>query len=84
MLSKVYARGQIVIPAAMRRKYSIEPGDGVELKEGKDCIIIYLQKEKLSLMDLAGCIVSDKPFPTKQVVRKIVREALVEEYEAGR
>lgn len=36
MLCKVMKRGQIVIPASLRKKYHIEAGDYVQLEDGEE------------------------------------------------
>ena len=75
MLSKVYGKGQIIIPLGIRRKHNIEIGDMVEIEDRKDCLVIK-PIHKASLLDLAGCIDSDKPFPTRETIRQIVREEM--------
>ena len=39
-LSTVTPKGQIVIPAELRRKYKIEPGSKVSIADGDGCIVI--------------------------------------------
>lgn len=41
MTTKLSAKGQIVIPVDLRRKYEIEPGDAIELMDiGGEIVII--------------------------------------------
>jgi len=39
-LSTATPKGQIVIPAELRRKYKIEPGSKVSITDGDGCIVI--------------------------------------------
>lgn len=39
-LSTATPKGQIVIPAELRRKYKIEPGTKVSIADGDGCIVI--------------------------------------------
>ncbi len=41
MRSKVSVKGQIVIPAELRAKYSIVPGDAVDVRDGDGRIIVF-------------------------------------------
>ena len=41
MHAKVSAKGWVVIPAPLRRKYGIEPGTMVEIKDGDGKIVIF-------------------------------------------
>ena len=74
MISKVYQRGQIVIPSLLRHKYDLHVGDVVEITEEKGYLTIRKARNK-GLMDLAGCIDSEKPFPTREQVRESVEKA---------
>jgi len=68
---KVHDRGQIVIPASVRKKYRIEIGETVDL-EDRDNYIILKPSKKKSLMDLAGSVKSNKPFPSRKTIKRIV------------
>ncbi len=39
-LSTATPKGQVVIPAELRRKYKIEPGSKVSIADGDGCIVI--------------------------------------------
>ncbi len=39
-LSTATPKGQIVIPAELRRKYKIEPGSKVSIADGDGCIVV--------------------------------------------
>jgi len=41
MRAKVSAKGWVVIPAPLRRKYGIEPGTMVEIKDGDGKILLF-------------------------------------------
>ncbi len=54
MFAKVFNKGQIVIPAILRKKYGIKIGDRVNIVEEKDGIkIVPLNKER-KIEELAG------------------------------
>lgn len=74
MLSKVYQKGQIVIPAMLRHKYGLGIGDVVEIIPEKGYLKLRKAKTK-GLMDLAGAIESEKPFPSRKVIKAVVEDA---------
>ena len=41
MLAKVSVKGQIVIPAEIRTKYAIHPGDTVDIRDGDGKILVF-------------------------------------------
>ena len=41
MLTKVSVKGQIVIPAEIRTKYAIRPGDTVDVRDGEGKILVF-------------------------------------------
>lgn len=41
MLTKVSVKGQIVIPAEIRAKYAIGPGDTVDVHDGNGKILVF-------------------------------------------
>ena len=66
MLAKVFDKGQIVIPASLRKKYNIKIGDKVNIIVEKDGIKIIPLKKKLDAKELFGVFykyVQNKPFP---------------------
>ena len=63
---KVLAKGQVVIPAAIRKKYNIEPG--VELQVFEYGSIIYLvPPSKDPVGDAKGCL-PGKPSLSEQLI----------------
>ncbi len=51
---KVFPKGQVVIPVALRRRYNIEIGDQIEVISGPDGIFLkpaFKEKNKTSLTD---------------------------------
>ena len=77
MLSKIYQKGQVVIPAIVRHQYNLSIGDSVEICLEKG----YLKLKKVTtkgLMDLAGIIKSDKVMPTKTDIKKSVEKAFID------
>jgi AbrB family looped-hinge helix DNA binding protein len=54
MLAKVFNKGQIVIPAMLRKKYGIKIGDRVNIVEDEDGIKIIPFKNEKSIETLAG------------------------------
>lgn len=48
MRTKVSVKGQIVIPAELRAKYGIAPGDVVDVRDGDGKILVFpLQKDAI-------------------------------------
>lgn len=54
MQAKIFNKGQMVIPAGLRKKYGIEIGKSVEIRDEKDGIKIVPVKEKKSIGTLQG------------------------------
>lgn len=76
MISKVYQKSQIVIPAMLRDKYGLNVGTAVEViaEEG------YLKIRKVEapgLMNLAGIVESEKPFPDKETIQATVQKSII-------
>jgi AbrB family looped-hinge helix DNA binding protein len=78
---KVFNKGQIVIPAAVRRKLKIEIGDMLDffIDEKENCIKLKKPDEMQSTR-LAGSLSKynrRKRFPTRQEMRKALAEGLM-------
>ncbi len=74
MKTKINDHGRVVIPAAYRKALNLAPGDEVEIMlEGGGLKIV--PRKRGRLLDLAGCIVSDRPFPTKKDIRAAAAQA---------
>jgi bifunctional DNA-binding transcriptional regulator/antitoxin component of YhaV-PrlF toxin-antitoxin module len=54
MQAKVFNKGQLVIPVALRKRYGIEIGKTVEIRDEKDGIKIVSIREKGSIGELQG------------------------------
>jgi AbrB family looped-hinge helix DNA binding protein len=69
--AKVSARGQLVIPAEIRKRYGIEPGDNVEFLDFGDQIVMIPIKD--AIKDAKGWLRSD------QSVSQMLKEVREEE-----
>ena len=80
MLMKVFNKGQIVIPIAVRRALGVEPGDMMDVIIDPDEQCIKLKKLAQSKSsELAGSLSrfgKRKTFPTKKEMRKALAEGL--------
>lgn len=54
MQVKVFNKGQLVIPVGLRKRYGIEIGKTVEIRDEKDGIKIVSSREKGSIGELQG------------------------------
>ena len=80
MLMKVFNKGQIVIPAELRRLLDIHIGDQLEVAVDREQRTIELQKPaQLKSQTLAGSLASyasKKPFPTPSEMQDALAEGL--------
>lgn len=83
MQSKVYQKGQIVIPVELRKKYGIEIGSTVNVIPEKKYLKIVPLKRKESILDIAGCFKSKKPFPNKQEIDKLSSQGYIKDHKRG-
>ncbi len=65
---KVLAKGQIVIPASIRKKYSIQPGGEIQLFEYGDLIYL-VPSSKDPIKQAMGCLP-----PTPSLSEKLLKE----------
>ena len=81
MQAKVFNKGQVVIPAVLRKKYNIKAGNKVEIIEDNDGIKIVPIKDKKPIASIAG-IFSEytKEKPTEDNINKITEEVFVESF----
>ena len=82
MLMKVFNKGQIVIPAPIRREFGISIGDNLEVKIEKDGI--FIRKPVYKAKKLAGSFhkyAKNVPFPTEKEIQNAFSEAIIERYE---
>ena len=83
MKAKVLSKGQVVIPAAVRRRLGIKIGDMVNLIEEKDGIKIVPVKEKEKAADLAGIFskyAKGKRMPTRKEINEITEKEMTKKY----
>ncbi|CAG0948683.1 MAG: SpoVT / AbrB like domain protein [Candidatus Methanoperedens nitroreducens] len=66
--SRISRKGQVVIPARLRKKYGLKEGDKLVFIEQDQQVII---KPETKLTDLCGSV---KPIYTREEVRKKIRE----------
>ena len=69
--------GQVVIPAALRRKYGIEANTQVAVIDDGDAIRIVPHRE-ISMSDLDGIFASDIPTPTPEQIAAAVAAGYAE------
>jgi len=80
MLAKVFNKGQIVIPAALRKKFSIEIGERVNIIVEKDGIKITPAKKRVDAKELLGVFykyAKKRPFPKEIEIEKATEEEFV-------
>jgi AbrB family looped-hinge helix DNA binding protein len=82
---KIFPKGQVIIPADLRRRYNIDIGDQIEFVTCEEGILLRPSKEKSgrgSLVDkLYGMLHSyseGKKFPDKKSIRKATEDGLVD------
>lgn len=71
-ISNVSSKGQITLPAAIRKKLGIKPGDRVLIKETMDSLVI---KRAPSFFDFAG--IAGKALPPEEE-RRLMEQAVAE------
>ena len=82
---KVFPKGQVVIPVALRKKYQIDIGDQVDVISTPDGILLKPLPKKnnqTSLTDRLYGIFSEyasgKSIPTKSDIKKATEEGFIE------
>ena len=75
-LARVTTKGQVTIPAVIRKALDIKEGDQLlfELGEG-DMVHVRVVKQR-RLMDLYGALPATHPFPGKQAIREEIGKDL--------
>lgn len=75
-LARVTTKGQVTIPATIRKALDIEEGDQLlfELVEGEGARMRVVKQRRL--MDLYGALPATRPFPGKQAVREEIGKDL--------
>ncbi len=80
MLAKVFNKGQVVIPAALRKKFGIMMGERVNIVVEEDGIKIMPVKKKVDVKELFGIFhkyAKGKPFLTEEEIEKATEEGFV-------
>ncbi|MFW5996657.1 MAG: AbrB/MazE/SpoVT family DNA-binding domain-containing protein [Lentisphaeria bacterium] len=82
MQMKVFHKGQIVIPAQIRKALGIKAGNRIEVELDREHSAIQLHKlEQYEARDLAGSLsnyAAGKAFPTREEMHKALREGLTD------
>ncbi len=80
MLMKVFNKGQIVIPAAIRKELNVAPGDMMDVVvDTKERCIILKKPDKTLSSELAGSLSGfgeGKSFPTEKEIRNSLSKGL--------
>ncbi|MCD6297878.1 MAG: AbrB/MazE/SpoVT family DNA-binding domain-containing protein [Deltaproteobacteria bacterium] len=83
MLMKVFNKGQVVIPAAVRKEFGIEIGDMLDVVIDRNEKSVKLKRpEQMTSRSLAGSLSRynrRKRFPTRAETRKALAEGLANE-----
>ena len=76
--ARLSSKGQLTIPAEIRRRYDLKTGDEVQfVAEERGAYLVPLKRK--SLMDLYGAIKVDRPWPGKERAREMVGRMLADE-----
>jgi len=75
-ISRVTSKGQVTIPAEVRKALNIEQGDDLlfEVASDKAARLRVVKRQRLS--DFQGALRATRPFPGKEAVREEVGRAL--------
>jgi antitoxin PrlF len=75
-ISRVTSKGQVTIPADVRKALNIEQGDDLlfEVASGNAARLRVVKRQRLS--DLRGALRATRPFPGKEAIREEVGAAL--------
>ena len=86
MLMKVFNKGQIVIPAAIRKALGIEPGDQLAFEVDMENRAIVLKSPRTATSsELAGSLAAyarKRSFPSKEERGKVLAEGFLNESKA--
>jgi AbrB family looped-hinge helix DNA binding protein len=80
MLAKVFNKGQVVIPAALRKAFGIKIGEKVNFVVEEDGIKIIPAKKRVDAKELLGVFykyTKNRPFPTEEEIEKATEEEFV-------
>jgi AbrB family looped-hinge helix DNA binding protein len=76
--AKITSKGQITIPAGVRKSMGVKPGEKVAFFEGEDGEFIL--RRVGSIKDLRGCLAGLVPPMTIEEMDKAIGEAVTESY----
>ena len=83
MLMKVFNKGQVVIPVAVRKEFGIEIGDMLDVVADRDENCIRLKRvDGMESKKLAGSLAKysrRKKFPSRHEIKKTLVEGIIRE-----
>ena len=83
MLMKVFNKGQVVIPVAIRKEFGIEIGDMLDVvPDRKEKCVILKKAGEMKSRKLAGSLSKynrRKRFPSRKEMKKALEEGIVRE-----
>ncbi|VGO16154.1 hypothetical protein PDESU_04744 [Pontiella desulfatans] len=82
MLMKVFNKGQVVIPAAIRKELGLNVGDMLDINLNSDRACIELKKAEKASGRLAGSLSTyarGKTFPSKKQMRNALAKGMAHE-----
>ncbi|MCL5408462.1 MAG: AbrB/MazE/SpoVT family DNA-binding domain-containing protein [Candidatus Omnitrophica bacterium] len=77
MLTKIFNKGQVVIPAFLRKKYGLQIGEKVQIYEEKNRLVLVPVKEK-DIRKIQGAL--SKYNKNKILTKKEIEKATVKEF----
>jgi antitoxin PrlF len=77
-ISRVTSKGQVTIPADIRKALDIEQGDDLMFEVGPEQTARLRVVKRQHLSDLYGALRATRPFPGKEAVREQVGKSLGE------
>jgi len=83
MLMKVFNKGQVVIPVAIRKEFGIEIGDMLDVvADRKEKCVKLMKAREMKSQKLAGSLSKynrRKRFPSRKEMKKALEEGIVRE-----
>jgi antitoxin PrlF len=77
-ISRVTSKGQVTIPADVRKALDIEQGDDLMFEVGPEQTARLKVVKRQRLSDLYGALRATRPYPGKEAIREQVGRALGE------
>ncbi len=72
--ARVTSKGQITVPAALRRRFNLQTGDEMYFQVEPDGEVKVRTSKRRSLTDLYGSLPATRPFPgTAEIRREVAR-----------